>query len=237
MATFSGWEAQTLEAIGAPVTVANVYFLDAWQAQEGGSAANNPLNTTWDMSSAGATPYNTLGGGGHVWNYADPSQGVDATAKTLQGGYYPAIVAALKSGNPFQGDLSAIASEMNTWGTGSSWLSKAASSAIGSLSIPSNLKGFTLTPDAPSSGSLTDKYNQQTFDGSNTANGSSTKTTSQSDAMTIWDQFQVWAGNTLTVFFLGSLALALIAGGIAWLATSNPTVQKSAETAAKAATA
>ena len=106
-----------LSAIGAPATAANISFLDAWQAAEGGSATYNPLNTT--QPSAGATNYNSVG----VKNYASAQQGAAATAQTLANGYYPAILAGLQSGNPLSQNSASLASELSTWGTGPGFLS------------------------------------------------------------------------------------------------------------------
>lgn len=123
MAAFNQWERQVLLLVNAPVTEQNVKFLDAWQSYEGGTARNNPLNTT--QPAPGATPYNTLSGGGHVWSYPNPSVGAQATAETLKNNYYPDLLQAIRSGDPF----SFIAKErltdstpnaieqIRTWGT------------------------------------------------------------------------------------------------------------------------
>lgn len=116
MASWQGWESDVLTAIGAPVTAANVAFLDAWQNAEGGSAAYNPLNTTQQMS--GSTDYNSAG----VQEYGSSSQGANATAKTLLNGYYDSIVAALRTGDPLSGDTSSMAQELSKWGTGPAFL-------------------------------------------------------------------------------------------------------------------
>lgn len=104
-----------LALIGAPATPANIRFLDAWQKGEGGTATNNPLNTT-KRGYAGETDYNSVG----VKNYPTPSIGAIATAQTLQNGYYPHIVAALRSGNPASVDsaqMQSLVKELKTWGT------------------------------------------------------------------------------------------------------------------------
>jgi hypothetical protein len=117
VATFSGWEAALLRALGAPVTKANIAWLDAWQKTEGGAARFNPLNTT--QPAAGATSYNSAG----VRNYTSAAQGTAATAATLKNGRYSQIVAALRSGNPqvfynrtASGDAQLI-SQIDTWGS------------------------------------------------------------------------------------------------------------------------
>lgn len=111
MATWSGWEQQVLQDIGAPVTQANVDFLDTWQQFEGGGATYNPLNTT--QSAEGSSSYNSAG----VQNFTSPEEGAAATASTLENGYYPNLLAALQSGNPMANVSSSVISEINTWGT------------------------------------------------------------------------------------------------------------------------
>lgn len=117
MGTFQNWEQSVLSAIGAPLSKENISFLDSWANAEGGSAAFNPLNTT--QPEPGATNYNSVG----VKEYTNAQQGIQATATTLENGYYPHILAALKSGNPFGQISDALKQELNVWGTGSAWLS------------------------------------------------------------------------------------------------------------------
>lgn len=62
----------------------------------------------------GVTVCNTLQDGGHVWNYPTAAEGAQATALTLEGGnWYPAIVAAFRSGTGICGG--GFASELLTW--------------------------------------------------------------------------------------------------------------------------
>lgn len=63
----------------APLTQAGevLLFLTAWGKAEGGTAAFNPLNTTYTMP--GATSYNDTG----VRNYVNAVQGICATACTI----------------------------------------------------------------------------------------------------------------------------------------------------------
>jgi cell wall-associated NlpC family hydrolase len=86
-------------------------FLNAWARAEGGSASNNPFNTT--QRAPGASSYNSVG----VRNYATPSQGIGATVATLNNGRYENILAALKAGNDARAAASALAN--SPWGTGS----------------------------------------------------------------------------------------------------------------------
>lgn len=92
------------------MTPQNLVFLNAWARAEGGSASNNPFNTT--QGAPGATSYNSVG----VRNYVTPSQGIGATVQTLNNGRYGNILAALRAGNNARAAASALAS--SPWGTG-----------------------------------------------------------------------------------------------------------------------
>jgi hypothetical protein len=100
------WEEQVLKGIGAPLSPANVKFLDAWQATEATSAANNPLATTMPANGATVLSGNPAG----VKNYPDAATGIDATVRTLRN--YKGIVAAFKTGDAAQ------AAQANTSGFG-----------------------------------------------------------------------------------------------------------------------
>lgn len=113
MGTWTGWQRDVEKAAHVPATKQNDAFLTEWQGHEGGSASFNPMNTT--QPAAGTTDYNSVG----VKNYPSRQIGAAATAQTLRNGYYPAIVAALQSGDPYgKGDHAAINKELDTWGTG-----------------------------------------------------------------------------------------------------------------------
>lgn len=101
------------EGLGAKVTL---HTRRAWAAQtqaEGGSAKNNPFNTTQPMP--GATNYNSVG----VKDYVSPSQGIAATVKTLkQNGHgYEKICKLLRANAPATEIVGAIGD--SDWGTDS----------------------------------------------------------------------------------------------------------------------
>lgn len=117
-----------LGGIGAPATEENITFLYAQALAENGAikngynqgngAVNNPLDTTqpWPNDSN----FNSFGPNGeyHVRNYATYSDGVNATVKTMLGGY-PGIVADLQNGSKNAEDIvNDNGSELGTWGTG-----------------------------------------------------------------------------------------------------------------------
>jgi hypothetical protein len=109
---------QVLTALHMPTTQSNVDFLVGWQQAENTTAANNPLATTWP-GVTGATVFNTLTGGGHVWNYPTPQAGIQATADTINGGNYPSIISALQGGNAMQANLSGdLGNNLSTWSGG-----------------------------------------------------------------------------------------------------------------------
>lgn len=115
--TWSGWEAAVLKAGGWPDTPQNVRFLQEWNTYEQSKCNNNPLNTTlhWKGSS-NCVETGTAG----VWvqAYSSHASGAAATAATLKGAFYFAIVGALKSGDPYTyPDSATVAQQIETWGT------------------------------------------------------------------------------------------------------------------------
>jgi hypothetical protein len=101
-----------LADLGAPVNSANTASLAGWFTREFPAwppyAAENPMSSTQRMP--GSTTYNSVG----VQNYPTASEGAHATAITLANGYYPRVVAALRSGRGLCGNPS-IAGELLTW--------------------------------------------------------------------------------------------------------------------------
>lgn len=222
MSSWTGWETQLLDAIGAPVTSENIAFLDAWALSEGpadtiGGGENqggqyNPLATTLKTSGSIGT-YNSDG----VQDYASAEDGISATAQTLtQGAYaesYSGIVAALKSGNPYTyngtngagSGIASILNGLNIWGS----------------------KGFAQTFLAGGAAS-----------GATSTSGNA-NTTAQSQASGalggIFGGLSGWLNSAMLDFTLVSVGLALLAGGFVWLASSSSTVREVSNNAAKGA--
>src|SRR5262245_21146770 len=92
------WREQILTGVGAPVTTENLKFIDAWTRAEGGTAENNPFNTTLVVGGVSRN-YNDLGGGIGVQRYTSPDIGIQATVDTLTNGRYGNIIGALKAGD------------------------------------------------------------------------------------------------------------------------------------------
>ncbi len=109
------WKFRLLRALHAKGSAENRRLLAAWARAEGGSAKNNPLNTTEPWP--GATSYNSAG----VKNYPTGAAGIAATAATLVNGYYPGIVADLRGGKlTARAIVTRNAAEFDKWGTGAS---------------------------------------------------------------------------------------------------------------------
>jgi hypothetical protein len=110
----SDWRVDLLKIIGAKPTKANLRFLSTWQRWEGGHTNNdarfNWLNTTKDAPGA-VGEINSVG----VKRFNSYAAGIQATAATLANGHYDDIVKGLKTGNPYDHDLSR---GLQTWVAG-----------------------------------------------------------------------------------------------------------------------
>lgn len=112
------WIQSLLEALGYPLTQQNICFMRSWQAWEGGHTKNtakfNWLNST--QKAKGSVSAGTKQAS--VQAYPDFETGVQATAQTITSGNsgrgYPAIEAALASGNPTN-YWDEMAADLRTW--------------------------------------------------------------------------------------------------------------------------
>jgi murein DD-endopeptidase MepM/ murein hydrolase activator NlpD len=141
-----GWQAQLLRGVGAPITPENLKYVDSWQRAEGGSAANNPFNTT--QPGFGETGnYNSV----HVKQYGTAQGGVEATIHTLLNGRYGNILGALRSGKSAMADAQALAA--SPWGTGAlvEKILGGNSSAAGGGGSPASSVTAPEAPGAPAS--------------------------------------------------------------------------------------
>lgn len=128
---WQGWQADVLNAIGAPVNAATLNFLNAWQSIEGDGGNYNPLNST--QPAPGSWPL--AGNPDGVQNYPNAIVGAAATAKTMLNGYYNNIVSALRSGNPCA-YASSLGGELSTWGSGPAVVTKACGGGGGNNNPP-----------------------------------------------------------------------------------------------------
>lgn len=134
------WQAQILRGVGAKPTVQNLLFANDWAKAEGGSASNNPFNTTQHAPGAGS--YNSVG----VRNYTSPQQGIQATIDTLNNGRYQPIIDALRSGTSAKAAADALAA--SPWGTGS-LVQKMLGGAGGAVPSSSVAPSFASAPPSP----------------------------------------------------------------------------------------
>lgn len=108
--------AAVLADLDAPDTSSDQRSMADWAAREGCwgcVGANNGWDTTLAMP--GSWNFNTFDGDLHVQSYPTASEGAQATALTLEGGY-PAIVSALRTGAGICGG--SFASELGRWSGG-----------------------------------------------------------------------------------------------------------------------
>jgi hypothetical protein len=102
-----------LKGLGVNETPEKIKFLKAWRQGEGGSAKNNPFNTTKDIPGEADTKYNSVG----VRNYPDRQSGLDATLATLRLSYYKDLIDKLKNDNITATEL-VNSPALDKWGTG-----------------------------------------------------------------------------------------------------------------------
>lgn len=97
--------------LGVPDTIGNRDFLEGWAQVENTKAKWNPLATSQDAP--GATNFNSIG----VKNYPSAVEGAQATAQTIKS--YPNIMAALQTGSPIVGGITAgITHDFGIWVSG-----------------------------------------------------------------------------------------------------------------------
>lgn len=107
------WALDFLARASFPASPANVQVVVSWEYAESGSGGGmwNPLNTT-QGGYVGETDFNVVG----VKNYEVRSDGIDANARVIHNGYYPAVVGAFTAGNDARATADAIIA--SPWGTG-----------------------------------------------------------------------------------------------------------------------
>lgn len=104
------WAKAFLAALGnANPDAKTINFVASWTLGENTAATYNPLATTQPMT--GAADFNLVG----VKNYLNHQQGIDATVKTLENGYYPHILHGLQTNDP---EEAVNGVELGIWGTG-----------------------------------------------------------------------------------------------------------------------
>jgi hypothetical protein len=107
LGTPAGWASALLAADSLPQTSCNLSAVREWEVREGGGfgnqAAYNPLNIN-PGPGAGWPGSNATG----AWAFPDATDGLRYTVQTLNNGYYPGILGALRAGNSAQAVCDAI---------------------------------------------------------------------------------------------------------------------------------
>ena len=103
----AGWARALLAADSLPQTSCNLSAVTAWEHAEGGGfgnqAAYNPLNVN-PGAGAGWPGGPAIG----AWAFPDAATGLLYTVRTLNNGYYGAVIAALRAGDSAQAVCDAI---------------------------------------------------------------------------------------------------------------------------------
>jgi hypothetical protein len=116
------WSEAILNALGAPLTSANIVSIGFWMQNEAGSppsgivGANNPINVS--QPCCGGVPIQDDGDGvTFLQSYPTAADGVQAIAQYLNRGNYTQILADLKAGAGLMAD-SSLASEISLYSGG-----------------------------------------------------------------------------------------------------------------------
>jgi hypothetical protein len=116
------WSEAILNALGAPLTSANIVSIGFWMQNEAGSppsgivGANNPINVS--QPCCGGVPIQDDGDGvTFLQSYPTAADGVEAIAQYLNRGNYTQILADLKAGAGLMDD-SSLASEISLYSGG-----------------------------------------------------------------------------------------------------------------------
>ena len=116
------WSEAILNALGAPLTSANIVSIGFWMQNEAGSppsgivGANNPINVS--QPCCGGVPIQDDGDGvTFLQSYPTAVDGVEAIAQYLNRGNYTQILADLKAGAGLMDD-SSLASEISLYSGG-----------------------------------------------------------------------------------------------------------------------
>ena len=115
MATWTGWEAQLIKALGVQDTREVGYLIRIWSSNTQTPCRSNPLAASWKIAGSGACQ--NLPGGNHAQNYPSHAEGIRATVAQLKSGSYPHLWAAIESGNPYNvKDPQAVDDDLKKWG-------------------------------------------------------------------------------------------------------------------------
>ena len=117
------WSEAILNALGAPLTSANIVSIGYWMQNEAGTpasggivGANNPINVS--QPCCGGVPIQSDGDGvTFLQSYPTVADGVEATAEYLNRGNYTQILADLKAGIGLMTD-SSLSSEISLYSGG-----------------------------------------------------------------------------------------------------------------------
>jgi hypothetical protein len=116
------WSEAMLNALGAPLTSANIISMGYWMQNEAGGpgagivGANNPINVS--QPCCGGVPIQDDGDGvTFLQSYPTPADGIEATVEYLERANFPTILGDLKAGVGLMNDGN-LASEISLYSGG-----------------------------------------------------------------------------------------------------------------------
>jgi len=116
VATWSGWQAQLLNAAGLPTAEGTQEFLFDWSQHADSNCRNNPVDISHARS--GATNCHKLTATRTAKNYTSHGSAASAFSAEIHSGNFPALLRALNSAVPYQQpDPSAVVSDLRQWGS------------------------------------------------------------------------------------------------------------------------
>lgn len=116
MATWAGWQAQLLKAASVPDSPGNEAFLGDWHDSANSNCKNNPVDIS--RAATGATNCHKLTATRTAKNYASHAQAATAFNRELRSGNFPHLLAALKSGDPYNAsDPHNVIADLIVWGS------------------------------------------------------------------------------------------------------------------------
>lgn len=117
MGVWAGWEAEFLTAAQVPDTAQNRRFLDDWHSHAETNCGNNPVDLSALVS--GSTDCASLPAiNAKAQHYTTHGNAAHAFYVQTHANYAKALLAALKSGNPYTvGNTGTVAQDLSAWGS------------------------------------------------------------------------------------------------------------------------
>ena len=147
MTTWAGWAADFLSAASLQNTPGNRNFLTSWADNaDHPNCRNNPVDLTHDEPNSTDCGTDTNADGLRTQAYTSHTWARTAFNSQLHSGKYPALLAALRSGNPYNvGNPYDVEADLNRWGSpsfGAVFVDDVRSGPPGKIKAPQALRAW-----------------------------------------------------------------------------------------------